>query len=43
MDWLLLCFVVLRDGAGETSKQVKEEVLKWGAPRLFYSRWRARL
>ena len=35
-DWLLLRFVVVRDGADASSKQIKEEVLKWGAPRLFY-------
>lgn len=43
VDWYLPGFVVLRNGAGGSSKQIKEEVLKWGAPRLFYSRWRGRL
>jgi hypothetical protein len=29
IDWLLLRFVALRNGAGGSSKQIKEEVLKW--------------
>ena len=43
IDWLLLRFVVLRNGADGSSKQIKEEVLKWRAPRLFYWHWRGRL
>jgi hypothetical protein len=33
IDWLLLRFVVVRNGAREISKQIKEEVLKQAAPR----------
>ena len=35
----LPAFVVLRNGAGGVSQQIEEDALRWGAPRLFYSRW----
>jgi hypothetical protein len=43
VDWYLPGFVALRDGAGGGSKEIKEELLRRGAPPLFCSRWRGRL